>query len=122
VLGEGSVFVAGDMADYLAGLRALRERGLGLICPGHGPPVLDPDAKLAEYIEHRLDRERRLLEALRDGVRGEDALLDNVWEDAPGQLRLAAWWTMNSHLRKLAAEGLLPDDVEAPPAPDIPAV
>ena len=84
--------------------------------------MLDPDAKLAEYLDHRLDRERRLLEALRDGVRGEDALLDAVWADAPGQLRLAAWWTMNSHLRKLAAEGLLPNDVAAPPAPDIPAV
>jgi glyoxylase-like metal-dependent hydrolase (beta-lactamase superfamily II) len=122
VLGEGSVFVAGDMAAYLAGLEALRERDLRLICPGHGPPVLDPNAKLTQYLDHRLDRERRLLEALRDGVRGEDALLDAAWDDAPAHLRGAAALTMYAHMRKLAGENRLPGDVAAPPAPDVPAV
>ena len=75
------------MKGYLDGLRALRERDLRLICPGHGPPILDPRAKLDEYLEHRLERERRLLEALADGVRGDDALLDAAWVDAPAQLR-----------------------------------
>jgi len=122
VLGQGSVFVAGDMAGYLDGLRALRARALRLICPGHGPPVHDPAAKLDEYISHRLDRERRLLQALAGGVRGEDALLDAVWGDAPAQLRMAAALTMRAHLRKLAAEDQLPADVTAPPAGDTPAV
>ena len=64
VLGEGSVFVAPDpgaLAGYLDGLSRLRERELSLICPGHGPPVHDPAAKLDEYISHRLERERRLV-------------------------------------------------------------
>lgn len=122
VLGEGSVFVAGDMAGYLDGLLALRARGLRLICPGHGPPVTDPAAKLDAYVAHRLDRERRLLEALSSGTRGDDALLAAVWDDAPASLRAAALLTMHSHLRKLAAEGRLPDDVAPQPAGDVPAV
>jgi glyoxylase-like metal-dependent hydrolase (beta-lactamase superfamily II) len=122
VLGEGSVFVAGDMAGYLDGLRALRERRLRLIGPGHGPPILDPDAKLGEYLDHRLERERRLLVALKDGVRGDDALLDAAWADAPASLRPAAALTLRAHLRKLAAEGRLPADVAAPPPSDLPPV
>jgi glyoxylase-like metal-dependent hydrolase (beta-lactamase superfamily II) len=117
VLGEGSVFVAGDMAAYLDGLRALRVRELRLICPGHGPAVLDPAAKLDGYLAHRLEREARLMAALVGGVRGDEALLDTVWDDAPPHLRPAAALTMHAHLRKLAGEGRLPGDVSAPPAP-----
>ena len=122
VLGDGSVFVAGDMAGYLDGLRELRRRGLRLICPGHGPPVLDPDAKLDAYLAHRLERESRLLVAFADGVRDDDALLDRVWDDAPVHLREAARLTMHAHLRKLAAEGRLPGDVAVRDPGSAPAV
>lgn len=108
VLGEGSVFVAdvpGAMAGYLEGLRRLRERDLGVICPGHGPPVWEPHAKLDEYIAHRLDRERRLVAALEAGVEGEEALLDDVWGDVPDSLRGAAAVTLRSHLHKLDEVG-----------------
>ena len=67
VLGEGSVFIApgeGSLSAYLDSLRRLRELDLSVLCPGHGPYVWDPAAKLDEYIAHRLDRERRLVEAL----------------------------------------------------------
>jgi glyoxylase-like metal-dependent hydrolase (beta-lactamase superfamily II) len=105
------------MAGYLDGLRALRARELRLICPGHGPPVLDPAGKLDGYLEHRLDRESRLVAALADGVRGDDALLDTVWDDAPSYLRPAAALTLHAHLRKLAAEKRLPAGVTAPAPP-----
>jgi glyoxylase-like metal-dependent hydrolase (beta-lactamase superfamily II) len=118
VLGEGSVFVIGRLAEYLTALERLREAGPDLLCPGHGPPVEDPDAKLAEYVAHRLDRERRLVAALGDGLRSVDALLERVWDDAPVALRPAAAVTLGAHLEKLAGEGRLPDGVERPPAPE----
>ena len=118
VLGEGSVFVIGQLASYLDALRGLRERGLELLCPGHGPVVEDPDAKLGEYLEHRLDRERRLVEALDAGLRSVDELLDRVWDDAPSVLRPAAAVTLGAHLEKLEAEGRLPDGVQRPALPD----
>jgi glyoxylase-like metal-dependent hydrolase (beta-lactamase superfamily II) len=105
VLGEGSVFVSGQLAGYLAGLRRLRELDLAVLCPGHGPPIWDVVAKLDQYIGHRLDRERRLLAALERGLRGEDELLDAAWDDAPEQLRPFAAVSLRAHLEKLRAEG-----------------
>ena len=114
VLGEGSVLIApgeGSLSAYLDSLRRLRELDLGLLCPGHGPYVRDPAAKLDEYIAHRLDRERRLLEALDAGLRTRDELLDAAWPEAPAELRPAAALTLAAHLEKLSEEGRLPDDV-----------
>jgi glyoxylase-like metal-dependent hydrolase (beta-lactamase superfamily II) len=120
VLGEGSVFIAPDpgaLAGYLAGLERLRARRLALICPGHGPLVEDPDAKIEEYIAHRRQRERALLDALAAGARTIDELLDRAWADAPALLRPAATVTLAAHLDKLADEGRLPEGVERPERP-----
>ena len=117
VLGEGSVFVypdPGALRGYLSALRRLRVLGLRVICPGHGPVVLDAGAKLDEYLAHRLERERRLVEALDAGLRTADELLDRVWSDAPAALRPAATVTLAAHLDKLAEEDRLPDGVERP--------
>jgi glyoxylase-like metal-dependent hydrolase (beta-lactamase superfamily II) len=111
VLGEGSVFVTADLAGYLAALGRLRELDLAVLCPGHGPPVWDPRAKLDEYVAHRLDRERRLLAALGAGLRTRDDLLDAAWPDAPPALRGAAALTLAAHLAKLREEGRLPDGI-----------
>jgi glyoxylase-like metal-dependent hydrolase (beta-lactamase superfamily II) len=111
VLGHGSVYVApgpGSLAGYLAALRRLRALPLEVICPGHGPLIADPGAKLDEYVAHRLDRERRLVAALERGLRTEDELLDAVWDDAPPGLRRAAGVTLRAHLEKLEEEGRLP--------------
>lgn len=111
VLGSGSVFIApgeGSLSAYLESLRRLRSLDLEVLCPGHGPYVEDPAAKLDEYIAHRLDRERRLLEALDSGLRKRDDLLDAAWSDVPAELRPAASLTLAAHLEKLAEEGRLP--------------
>ena len=114
VLGMGSVFIPpgeGSLAAYLDSLRRLQELDLEVLCPGHGPYVWDPRAKLDEYLSHRLDRERRLLEAIDSGLRSRDELLDAVWSDAPAELRPAAALTLAAHLEKLVDEGRLPPDV-----------
>jgi glyoxylase-like metal-dependent hydrolase (beta-lactamase superfamily II) len=115
VLGAGSVFIApgeGSLSDYLESLRRLRALELEVLCPGHGPYVWDPAAKLDEYVAHRLDRERRLVEALDAGLRTRDELLDVAWSDAPAELRYFAGLSLESHLEKLAVEGRLPEGVE----------
>ncbi len=109
--GEGSVFVIGRLGEYLAALARLRELGLAVLCPGHGPPVWDPEAKLGQYLAHRAERERKLLAALEAGARGEDELLDAAWGDAPAALRPAAALTLRAHAGKLRDEGRLPEDV-----------
>ena len=114
VLGEGSTFVppdGGSLAAYMDSLRLLQAEPIELICPGHGPWVTDPAAKLAEYVEHREMRERRLLAALERGERSKSALLDEAWSDVPTELRPAAALVMDAHLQKLAAEGRLPKGI-----------
>ena len=118
VLGEGSVFISpypGAMAGYLRALTQLdRRRDLDVLCPGHGPPVWDPHAKLEEYVEHRLDRETRLIAALAAGHRTVPDLLDAVWSDVPLPLRGLATVTLAAHLDKLDDEHKLPAGVERP--------
>lgn len=119
VLGTGSVFIApgeGSLSEYLESLRKLRSLDLEAICPGHGPVVWDPAAKLDEYIAHRLERERRVLAALGEGARTRDELLDRAWDDVDwddaGWLRRAAALTLEAHLDKLREEGRLTHPVE----------
>jgi glyoxylase-like metal-dependent hydrolase (beta-lactamase superfamily II) len=114
VLGEGSVFVGALLAEYLDALERLRGMGLALLAPGHGEPVRDPVARVGELLEHRLERERRLLAALDRGARTVDELLDDAWSDAPAALRGPAALTLGAHLDKLAAEGRLPEGVQRP--------
>ena len=115
VLGSGSVFIApgeGSLSEYLDSLRRLRALPLEVLCPGHGPYVWDPAAKLDEYVAHRLERERRLTDALDAGLRTRDELLDLAWSDAPAELRYFAGRSLASHLEKLEQEGRLPEGVE----------
>jgi glyoxylase-like metal-dependent hydrolase (beta-lactamase superfamily II) len=105
VLGDGSVFVSGNLAGYLTGLRRLLELDLAVLCPGHGDPIWDVEDKLREYVAHRLDREQRLLAALGRGLRSEDELLDAAWDDAPRELRPFAAVTLRAHMEKLREEG-----------------
>ncbi len=114
ILGQGSTFVppdGGSLIAYLDSLERLGAANLELLCPGHGPYVTDPAAKIAEYRRHRLMREERLISALDGGIRSRERLLASAWSDVPPELRGAAAVVMEAHLQKLASEGRLPDDV-----------
>jgi glyoxylase-like metal-dependent hydrolase (beta-lactamase superfamily II) len=120
VLGEGSTIVppaagGGSLADYMRSLDALAAVGASLLCPGHGEWITDPAAKIAEYAEHRRERERLLVAALDSGLRTEDELLDAAWSDVPASMRPAAALAMRAHLEKLDAEGRLPGGFAFPP-------
>jgi glyoxylase-like metal-dependent hydrolase (beta-lactamase superfamily II) len=114
VLGLGSTIVppgGGSMAAYMNSLRLLQAEEIELMCPGHGPWITDPDAKLAEYLEHRESRELRLVAALESGERSRAAILAEVWDDVPPELLPMAAMAMESHLEKLEDEGRLPGEL-----------
>jgi glyoxylase-like metal-dependent hydrolase (beta-lactamase superfamily II) len=114
VLGLGSTIVppgGGSMAAFMNSLRLLQAEEIELIAPGHGPWVTEPEAKLAEYVEHRELRERRLIAALEAGERSRAELLVTVWDDVPVELLPMAAMAMEAHLEKLEDEGLLPGDL-----------
>lgn len=110
VLGEGSVFVSGDMAGYLRALDRLQALRPAVICPGHGPVVTDPAPHLGAYRAHRLERERQIVAAWRRGIHDEDELREEVWGPLTGRLVRAATVTLRAHLEKLRDEGRLEAD------------
>jgi glyoxylase-like metal-dependent hydrolase (beta-lactamase superfamily II) len=114
VLGLGSTIVppgGNSLAAFLDSLALLAAEDLSLMAPGHGPWITDPQAKLAEYVEHRLMRERRLLTALESCERSRAALLATAWDDIPPELLPMAAMAMEAHLEKLEAEARLPRDL-----------
>jgi glyoxylase-like metal-dependent hydrolase (beta-lactamase superfamily II) len=118
ILGEGSAIVGpratgGSLADYMRSLERLRELDLAVLYPGHGPEVRDARAKIEEYIEHRMMRDRCLVAALDRGERSRSVLLAEVWDDVPEQLRGAAAIAMQAHLERLGDEGRLPTDLRS---------
>jgi glyoxylase-like metal-dependent hydrolase (beta-lactamase superfamily II) len=111
VLGLGSTIVppgGNSLAAFMDSLALLAAEDLSLMCPGHGPWITDPAAKLAEYVEHRMMRERRLLASLEAGERSRAALLAAAWDDVPPELLPMAAMAMEAHLEKLESEARLP--------------
>ena len=115
VLGRGSSMIThpdGDMGAYLRSLERLIELRPTILFPGHWDPVREPMAKLAEYREHRLERERQVLEALGERPGDADALTERIYApelEAAGadrdKLKTAARMTLLAHLEKLVSEG-----------------
>jgi glyoxylase-like metal-dependent hydrolase (beta-lactamase superfamily II) len=103
----GSVAVAapeGDLRAYLTSLRRLHARDPAVLYPGHGPRIDDPRATLARLVEHRMDRERRVLEAVDGGARDVESVLAAAYEKDLTGVRDLARATVRAHLAKLARE------------------
>jgi glyoxylase-like metal-dependent hydrolase (beta-lactamase superfamily II) len=101
----GSTVIVEDMSDYLTSLRVLLDTGLRVIYPGHGPVIEDPDATIAEYLAHRLEREAQILLAVEKGAGTVGEVVESVYVDVDPSLHGAAALSVNAHLRKLAGEG-----------------
>ncbi len=95
----------GDLADYMASLRRLQALEVRRIYPAHGPVIEDGPARIAEYIEHRLMRERQILDALGAGVVTIPSMVERIYADVTPALHRMAAMSVESHLRKLAREG-----------------
>ncbi len=105
---EGSVAVAapeGDLRAYLTSLRRVRVRAPSRLLPGHGPPIDDPAATCERLLRHRLDREARVLAAVREGAETLDAVTDAAYEKDVSAVRELAVATVEAHVEKLVAEG-----------------
>jgi hydroxyacylglutathione hydrolase len=111
--GSTSVIPAGDgdLLDYMSSLRRLQTFDVRRIYSAHGPVIEDGPARIAEYIEHRLLRERQILEVLGDGVETIPAMVKIIYREVPEKLHAMAGQSVESHLRKLAREGRVSESV-----------
>lgn len=97
----------GDMAAYRRSLHKLLGGGWRMFLAGHGAPILDPDARLAELIAHRAKREAMILAAM-EGVRGDALQIASkvYWDVSPALLPAAARNVL-AHLIDLADRNLV---------------
>lgn len=107
VVGEGTVVIAppdGDMAAYVDSLDRLATLRSRMLLGGHGPPITEPAAKIAEYREHRLARERQVLAAVADGLATPPEIVARLYVDVPSFLHPVAERSVLAHLLKLEQE------------------
>jgi glyoxylase-like metal-dependent hydrolase (beta-lactamase superfamily II) len=101
----------GNLADYLDSLRRLQRLDVRRIYPAHGPVIEDAPAKIREYIDHRMLRERQILEVLGDGLLTIPAMVERIYAEVPKALHAMAAMSVESHLKKLKKEGRVRETV-----------
>ncbi|KAL8821350.1 MAG: hypothetical protein Q9223_000615 [Gallowayella weberi] len=112
VLGHGTA-VFEDLAAYMTSLQQMREQFSGRAYPGHGAVIEDGGKRIAEYIEHRHQREREVLHVLTEarsagsnsGARTPMEIVKIIYKDVPESLHEPAAGGVVQILQKMAGEG-----------------
>ncbi|HEY2989995.1 MAG TPA: MBL fold metallo-hydrolase [Candidatus Binatia bacterium] len=107
ILGRGTTVIPppdGDMARYIQSLEKLLGLKMRRLLPGHGPVVEDPYGKIREYIDHRMLREKMVLNCLRQGDQTISAITARIYTDTPAALQSVAQLSVEAHLIKLINE------------------
>jgi glyoxylase-like metal-dependent hydrolase (beta-lactamase superfamily II) len=94
------------MLDYLNSLKRLQTIDIAEIVPAHGPVTRDPQAKLAEYIAHRLQREQQIIDVLQTLPPGASipTMVQAIYADVDPRLHPVAARSVEAHLLKLERE------------------
>jgi glyoxylase-like metal-dependent hydrolase (beta-lactamase superfamily II) len=96
----------GDMKEYIESLRRLRAMDCDALLPGHGDRIDDPARAIDGIIEHRLERERKVLDALTAHPQSTAReLVVHVYRDVPEHLHALAERSLYAHLLKLEQDG-----------------
>ncbi len=116
IVGLGSVLIdppEGNMRDYLHSLESMRALpNLSVIFGGHGPAIANPYRKIDEYISHRLDREEKILEAVRQGATTPKDVVARVYTDVSPKAYALAERAVLAHVRKLVEDGMIGESFE----------
>src|SRR5262245_985568 len=104
ILGYGTAVIHppdGNMTDYLASLERLLGFNISLMLPGHGPLIGKPEAKIREYIKHRMEREQQIIHALKSGRHTIGDITQMIYVDVSPALQRVAEFSVQAHLEKL---------------------
>jgi ribonuclease/clavin/mitogillin len=95
----------GDLRQYIASIERLRTLDAAVLLPAHGPAITNPDAVLREYLAHRRQREKQVIQALRDGLETVPSIVESIYDGLAPALMSAARENVRAHLDKLKHEG-----------------
>lgn len=91
----------GNLGEYLASLRKIRELSPSRLLPAHGPAVDDPVALIDEYLAHRAQRSEQIARLVSDGIVAVDDIVAHIYPDLSPRLVDAARETVRAHLEHL---------------------
>jgi ribonuclease/clavin/mitogillin len=112
ILGQGTA-VFEDYGTYMKSLDSMSVQFSGRAYPGHGPVIEDGPAKALEYISHRKEREKQVLEVLSQEREGGWTAMDTVriiYKSYPENLHAPAERGIFQILKKLAKDGKVAHD------------
>lgn len=96
----------GHMGDYLDSLQTIAELNPRALLPAHGWVIVEPLPRLAFYRHHRLEREEKVLAALRQLGQGTAAEITPIaYADSPQHVWPIAERSVTSHLIHLVELG-----------------
>ncbi len=102
----------GDLGKYVETLKMLCDLKPGLIYPGHGGPLTDPDDRIRQLIEHRIHREEQIVAELKTAPQTIDHLFDTIYPNLPEERQRIGKEQVESNLIKLTNEGRVAVDGE----------
>ncbi|MGB3737152.1 MAG: MBL fold metallo-hydrolase [Ilumatobacter sp.] len=97
----------GDMGAYMDSLRLVARRDDDLAIPTHGAPITDPSRFVTQLVEHRVERERQVLDAVRRGLTTIPAMVTELYAEVRVELHRPAGASVLGHLVKLVDDGLV---------------
>ncbi|MEZ5685109.1 MAG: MBL fold metallo-hydrolase [Paracoccaceae bacterium] len=107
VMGWASTLISppdGDLGDYFRSLDKLGAQAARVFYPGHGAPVTETAARLAELAAHRRDRHAQIAAALARGPARIPELVAAIYRDTPAALLPAARRNVFAHLVEMTQE------------------
>ena len=100
----------GDMGAYIASLERLLERDDAVYWPTHGPCIDDPKPHVRAFIEHRLARERQILDCVGQGVHRIEDMVPLMYTELPEYMYPAAARSVLASMEHLVGNGVLKAD------------
>ena len=98
----------GNMKQYIESLEKLKDYDIKKIAPGHGEVLENPHQVADWIINHRLEREKKVFEALKDASKGTpDSLVEKVYDDVDSSLFPIAKASLLAHLIKLEEDQVI---------------
>ena len=100
----------GDMGAYIASLDRLLERDDAVYWPTHGPCIDDPKPHVQAFIEHRLARERQIIDCIKQGVHRIEDMVPMMYTELPEFMYPAAARSVLASMEHLVGNGALKAD------------
>ena len=98
----------GNMKQYIQSLEKLKDYDIEKIAPGHGELLENPHEVADWIINHRLEREKKVFQALQEATKGTpDSLVEKVYDDVDSSLFPIAKASLLAHLIKLEEDQLI---------------